>query len=263
MAGVEVSIVLIHGAYHPASAWGRVIPQLQAKNYRCLAPQICFCGTEKPIASWQTCVDQIQEIIAQETSAGRLVVIVNHSLGGIPGCSAVEGFTKKNPVRLGKTKGRVVGIIQVTAMAILDAAHLREFYSRVSTSKPNTHRNEIGWKSPPVDAKQTFYNDLVPEDAEYWCSKLMPNSALLDNCTEGLYPGFKDVPVQCIVCTKDLRLTTTMQEEFIDVIRATNGDLTVRKLDSGHCPLLGRPVELAEIIDEACMAFSSKCQQEQ
>ncbi|KAL7628063.1 hypothetical protein AAE478_002259 [Parahypoxylon ruwenzoriense] len=258
MAGVEISIVFVHGAYHPASAWERVIPQLQAKNYRCIAPQICFCGTERPAASWKMCVEPIQEIIDQETSAGRLVVIVNHSLGGIPGCSAVEGFTKKNPIRLGEAAGHVIGIVQVTAMAILDAAHLCEFYSRVSASKPDPPRHETGWKSPPIDAKQTFYNDLTPEDAEYWCSKLIPNSALLDNSAEGLYPGFKDVPVQCIVCTKDLRLTTAIQEEFIDVIRATNGDLTVLKLDSGHSPLLSRPIELAEMIDEACKAFGGK-----
>lgn len=104
MANKQITILLLHGSFHPASVWDDLTSHLDGRGYRMLAPQLCFCGsgTEEPIKSWQECIDQVRALLSQETSAGRDVVLVNHSMGGIVGCSAVKGFTARDPSALAR-----------------------------------------------------------------------------------------------------------------------------------------------------------------
>jgi pimeloyl-ACP methyl ester carboxylesterase len=248
------TIVLVHGAYHRANVWDRVIADLTAKGFRCVAPQMCFCGTDEPVRAWQTCIDQLQAVLRDEVREGRNVVVVNHSLGGIGGCSAVRGFTERDPSLLASSassSGRVVGIVQVTAIALKGPEHKREFYENL----PSIPYGD-GWKAPPPNAQQYFYNDLDPSDAEHWASQLLPNSRYLDTDADGVYPGFWDVPVWYLRCTRDMAFVPAHQDRFIKWIQEDNPDVTIRELDASHSPMLSRPKETARVIREAAEAFS-------
>ncbi|KAI1251576.1 hypothetical protein MGN70_006144 [Eutypa lata] len=256
MADKETTILLLHGAFHPTSVWDDLIPHLHKHGYRTLAPQLCFCGSgdERPITSWRACIDQIQTILSQETSAGRDVVLANHSLGGIGGCSAVQGFTAKDSSAVPEGgKGRVVGIVQVTATTVRDAEHAHEFYAKRLGRDPSVLITPGGWTpAPPAEvSKRLFYHDLAPQEADRWAARLLATSEYLYAHTEGVYAGFKDVPTWYVRCDRDLLITPPEQDEFVAIIREMNSDTTVRRLESGHSPMLSKPAELAGIIKEA------------
>jgi alpha-beta hydrolase superfamily lysophospholipase len=117
MSTEKPTLLLLHGAFHPAEAWDNVITHLSSRGYRCIAPQLCFVGgIGKAPSTWAPCVEQLQQLLSKETSSGRDVVVVNHSFGGIAGCSAIEGYTELSSARLGKGDGHVRGIVQITAM---------------------------------------------------------------------------------------------------------------------------------------------------
>lgn len=253
MKSTKPTLLLLHGAHHPAAVWDQVIALLSAKGYRCIAPELCFVGgSGKAISTWRPCIEQVQQLIATETAAGRDVVVVNHSLGGLPGCSAVEGYTAADPSRLASGNGRVRGIVQITGMTIRDAAHHHEVFKNIPSNP-----DENGWKTtPPLElVKKLFYHDLEPAEADYWVSTLKPNAGWLDRNADGLYPGYKDVPVWYLACDNDQMLPLAAQESFMDVIREVNNRLTVRHIDSGHSPLLKRPEITAEYVHEAVEDF--------
>lgn len=261
----EITILLLHGAYHPASVWDRLVPHLRGDGRRVLAPQLCFCAAgdgadERPITSWQTCIDQIRDILARETAAGRDVVLVNHSLAGIGGCSAVRGFTDRDPSALtprggGAGTGRVIGVVQVAAVTVRDAADKRALYQGRLGLPGAVAPGATGWKDPPAAARaaELFYGDLAPDDAARWARRLLRTSAYLDGSADGVSGGFADVPAAWyVVCGRDRAVPPAEQEEFAAVVREANPDTTVRRLDgSGHSPMLSRPRELAGIIAEA------------
>lgn len=179
-------------------------------------------------------------------------MLVNNSLGGLVGCSAVRGYTASNPSNLDGRGGHVIGIVQIAAITLRDGAPLEE--GRDPESITQVEIDENGW-STIKNAKEVFYNDMEPEDAEYWDGKLMPNSGWVGHRDEDVYSGWKDVPVWYVVCTRDKAISPAVQERMANMVRELNPDLTTRMLDAGHSPMLSKPLETAAIIDEAANAF--------
>ena len=85
------SVIFVHEAWHGPEHMAHLSMVLCNEGFSCFRPLFDFCGTERPIDSIQSSIDQIQQIIAAETAAGRDVVTINHSYGGSVGCSSVEG----------------------------------------------------------------------------------------------------------------------------------------------------------------------------
>lgn len=255
------TLLFLHGSWHTFEVWERVRPLLEEKEYKCIAPQCIFCGTEEPVRSIAPCITQIQDIIAEETSAGRDVVLINHSFGGIVGCSAVNGFTVKNPSRLatGADTGKVIGIVQVTALTIPSNMSLAQIQGDAvyDIAVPGPDGWDVPVENDANDPTKALYNDLEPEDAQYWISKIVKNSSASRFSSENVYAGWTDVPVWYVRCTKDKALPPEGQEMMIGAIRQHNPSVTVRHLEASHSPMLSRPKEMVEIIDEAATAFAS------
>ncbi|KAM5349030.1 hypothetical protein ACJ41O_008853 [Fusarium nematophilum] len=251
------TLIFLHGAHHTGAGWDQVISHLAPRGFKCVAPDLCFCGgIGRAPATWTPVVEQIQKLILAETSAGTDVVLVNHSLGGFAGCSSVEGFTDRNPSRLKDVgrDGRVKGIVQVAGITIRDADHQREVFKDIPSNP-----DENGWQPPPVHiARDIFYHDLEPEDADYWISQLLPGSAWLSRTAEGSYPGYGDVPVWFLFCDQDRMLPPSTQEDFVRVIKEVNDNLTVRHFDSAHSPFLNMPEQTADLVHEVAKEFMAK-----
>ena len=259
MPSSKPTFLLIHGSWHPKEVWERVLPFLNAAGYNTITPQVCFCGTEKPVASILPCITQVQGIIAQETSAGRDVVVVNHSFGGVVGCSAVKGYTATDPSNITPgAAGRVIGIVQTCAFTIPSNTGMREFVVKGGGMTPIAVAGPDGWDVFIRDPASALYQDLDPDDAKQWVSRLMKHSCHTRDTREGVYSGWKDVPLWYILCTDDQTVPPAFQEMMIEMVRKENPTgATVRDLKSGHSPMLSMPKETADIFVEAAEAFST------
>jgi pimeloyl-ACP methyl ester carboxylesterase len=87
--------VLIHGAWHGGWCWRKVVPLLEAKGHRALAPDLPGHGNDgTPAASvtLKSYADRICEIARAEPEQ---VILVGHSMGGIAITQAAENCPKK------------------------------------------------------------------------------------------------------------------------------------------------------------------------
>jgi hypothetical protein len=98
-----------------------------------------------------------------ETTKGNDVIMVNHSFGGVVGCSAVKGFTAKDSSKLGSAKGQVVGIIEICAFMVPSNASIRDLVASGPGGGFRTHTSPDGWEAIDDDTIDLFYNDLPAE----------------------------------------------------------------------------------------------------
>ncbi|OAP60586.1 hypothetical protein AYL99_05588 [Fonsecaea erecta] len=258
------TLILCHGAWHTAEYWDTVMNELQNKGYKCIAPTIIYNGGEKPVQSMTSVVAALQEVIADEIEQGNDVVLVNHSMAGISGCSAVKGFTRKDSSkRKGEKSGYVSGLIQITAWTPsgneTSLADLGEDFARshpeIKISRMKTKTDDEGWSEVDGEPAKYFYNDLPREVAEKWTSKLIKFSAAIRGARDSVYAGWRDVPVWYLICTEDNAIKKELQEHMVEKCRALGADISTRECEAGHSPMLSRPGETVAFIEDAVRAF--------
>jgi pimeloyl-ACP methyl ester carboxylesterase len=225
-----------------------VIPALQQHGYRCLAPQLDFCGTAEPVDSLASSINQVQRLIADETLQGNNVVLINHSFGGSVGCSSIKGFSEKDSSRLTRDSGKVVGIIQLCAFT---APSNTALYDMIDVDKSFHHSDSHGWEIiDGGDPEEIFYNDLTPEDAGIWKSRLLKHSSATVKDRANVYAGWADVPLSYVFCTKDGAIPIQAQEAMVAAARETGAFVTTKTLEAGHSPFLSKPEETVGVFLE-------------
>ncbi|KAJ6084186.1 hypothetical protein N7486_010986 [Penicillium sp. IBT 16267x] len=249
------SLIFLHGSWHSPECWSKVIPAFEQQGYRCLAPQLDFCGTTQPVDSLASTIRQIQALITEETTLGNDVVLINHSFGGSVGCSSVKGYTQKDPSRLTPKSGKVVGIIQICAFM---APSNTSLYDLVDPSLAFYHAGEDGWEVIDQDPIAVFYNDLSLEDASFWKSRLRKHSAAAFKDSSNVYAGWADVPVSYIFCTNDCAIPIQSQEAMVKAAKEAGASISTRSLDASHSPFLSRPRETISAITESLMALENQ-----
>lgn len=238
---------------------------LTAQGYNCITPQMQYSDAPTPTPSIAPDIAYLQTLIAAETSAGKNVILVGHSFGGVASSSCVKGFTAADPSNLKqKTDGKVIGIALLTAMCIPTGSSLAAEYM---TDAPGEAQHDniampengdvTSWcvLLPGLDPIHKFYNDLPRDEAKLWVSRLHKQSfpALL---TEGTsYGGWLDVPLFYLVCEQDTTFTGPFQERMVRRAQSLGAKVTVSKIDAGHSPFLSKPKETAEFLVEAAEAL--------
>lgn len=260
------TLVYTHGGWHGPEYWNPVISILAGKGFRSIAPHLLFGGTDEPITSLVPVIEQVKEIVADETSKGNDVVIINHSFGSFAGCSAIRGFTATDSSNLsGPNCGKVLGVLTVagffpeTEVSFSDM--VAELQSLSSASDPGAvgqlpfTPTEEGWLEFEGDAIQAFYNDLPHDEAQRWATNLEKFSRFVSGTREKVYAGWKDVPVWYLLCKADTMMTLPQQEAHVKKARDGGANLTTREIDAGHSPMLSKPDEVAQFVRDAVASF--------
>lgn len=261
------TLIYTHGGWHGPEYWNPVISILASKGFRSIAPHLLFGGTDKPITSLDPVIEQIKELVADETSKGNDVVIINHSFGSFPGCSAIRGFTATDSSNLsGQNSGKVLGVLTVAGFfpetEVSFAAVAAAAQSASSASDPAAvgqlpfAATEEGWLEFTGDPIHAFYSDLPSDEAHFWATGLENFSRFAVASHENVYAGWKDVPVWYLFCKADTMMTLTQQEAYVKKARDEGGNVTTREVDAGHSPMLSKPEEVAQFVQDAVASFA-------
>lgn len=249
------TLVFIPGSWHRPTCYGPVIKLLQPR-FKCI-PITLPSTSGNPAATFKDDLDAARSVISDETAAGRDVVVVAHSYGGMVGNSAVKGFT---PDAKNQTPGRgcVIGIILIASGCTLTGLSFMDpFFGRPPPSwRVNKHTGYAEIVTPP---RELFYHDLPEDEAEFWVSQLTTQSlrALFEG-GEYSYAGWLDVPVWYIGTTEDRGLPVVMQRMGIGMAREMGGLVEHRELQTSHSPFLSQPEATVRIVLEAVEAFTGK-----
>jgi len=229
--------VLVHGAWHGAWCWYKLIPLLRQQGHEVIAPDLPGHGIDRtPVnkVSLQSYTDRICTILDE---GEKPAILLGHSMGGIVITQAAE----YRPHRIHKLVYLAAFLIP-SGRSLFDEAHTHED----SLVPPNMVFDEndpsyVGFRREA--AHETFYADCSDEDLTLALSLLTPQpQSPLMTAMQTTTGNYGDVPRVYIQALQDRALTHAVQERMISELPCEQ----VLTLDSSHSPFFSQPQSLAQ-----------------
>jgi pimeloyl-ACP methyl ester carboxylesterase len=239
--------VLVHGGYHGAWCWNRLLPELAALGHDALAIDLPGAGArfaeKATLASWRAALAEVIE-------TGD--VLVGHSLGGF----AISIAADEVPEKVGR-------LVYLSASVPVEDATMREAAIRLDTdwSATSGRRYENFVRvidtpeqgpctvvTDPAAAGEIFYHDCSPQEQAWAFEQLTPMSVEVTT-TPVSVPRFWTAPIprDYILCTDDR--THPVASDNASMRRL--GLSVCGAISSSHSPFLSRPSETARLL-HAC-----------
>jgi pimeloyl-ACP methyl ester carboxylesterase len=210
-----VTFAFIHGAGDVGWYWHLVESELRQRGRDSVAPDL-------PVEDDAAGLSQYADVVVDAIGGRHDVVVVAQSFGGYVA-----------PIVAQRTNARL--IVLIAAMVPLPGETAEEMF-RVT-----------GWQSESGDGLSTraiFYHDVPNELAEEALSRGRRQSD-----TPGTEPwqlaAWPDIPTRFIICRNDRFFPARWLR---GVVRDRLG-IEPDEIDSGHCPALSRPVDLADLLE--------------
>ena len=232
------TFILVHGSWHSAWNWHKVVPILEGLGHRALAIDLPGMGRDKtPIQSVTLELSVGRLLDAIDQADGR-VILVGHSKNGIMISQAAE----YRPQKIGK-------LIYLAAYLIPDGKTQAEYSAQDTegvlkpyvTRYPETNSHTL----EPVIYKEGLYhdcNDDIAEMAKYILShEPMATGITPLQLTEANYGA---VPRFYIECTEDRAVTPYIQRKMYTETPCKK----VYQMATSHSPFFSEPEALCRIL---------------
>jgi pimeloyl-ACP methyl ester carboxylesterase len=227
--------VLVHGAWHGAWCWERVLPLLAGRGHDALALDLPGHGedaTPPGEVGWDDYMRRMEEALAD---CDEPPVLVGHSLGG----AVITGAADRWPER-------IQTLVYLCAM-LPDAP---DFFARFQptsllTGAVRPAPDGSVMELDPGVVREAFYHDCSDADARWAASRLRPQPARAFGMTFELAPErMGRIPRHYVECRQDRAIDLATQ-------RAMHARMpcTVHALDASHSPFLSMPERLAEVFE--------------
>jgi pimeloyl-ACP methyl ester carboxylesterase len=229
------TFVLVHGAWHGAWCWDRVVPHLRAAGHAVVAPDLPAHGADAT-PWWRASLGGYARRVCDAARAPGRVIAVGHSLGGL----VVTEAAAREP-------DRFAAIVYVGAFAPLRGESLMALGARhPATRVPAAARWGVGVVTiRPERATAAFYHTCAEADRAAATARLCPTPILpLFQRVRGA-PG-AGIPLAYVECSEDQAIPLALQ-------RRMHGRLPMARvvaLDTDHSPFLCAPEALAARLDE-------------
>jgi pimeloyl-ACP methyl ester carboxylesterase len=228
--------VLIHGSWHGAWCWHKVIPRLQAAGHDVIAPDMPGHGRDWRPPGPITMRDYVNTITAVLDRACEPVVLVAHSRGGL----AAEERPKK-----------IRTLIYLAALLLPSGNRLLDDWPDPdSILWPKVDFNEAeGWDMIQSDIyRQSIYHDCSDEDVALSYALLTPEPRGPNSPTNTpvvtTRENFGQIPRVYIELTQDKAISWPLQKRMYGATPCKS----VLSIEAGHSAYFSKPEELARKI---------------
>lgn len=239
--------ILVHGAWHGAWCWQKVVPLLQAQGHRAWAIDLPGHGADQTPAAGLTLADYVHKVVATAQAQPGPVILVGHSMAGVVIAQAAE----------------VLGPQKVAKLVFLDAFMPQNGESVLALA------TQAGQQNPDADSLTTgpsladsqvrsadgklvrlqpervgwlLYHDCSPHDVAFAKANLVPEPvACLVAPVRVTAARYGRIPKFYILCTqaKDLNKRSLAQHVACQ---------KVFTLASSHSPFFSMPEKLVGIL---------------
>jgi pimeloyl-ACP methyl ester carboxylesterase len=230
-------VVLVHGAWHGAWCWSKVVPLLEAAGVPALAVDLPGHGDSAgPPGDLYQAAAHVREVL--DGVAGPIVVC-GHSYGGAVITEATAD--RAGIVQLVYLAALMPDVGESVGSTMPDAATAG--WDESELGGETTIHHDDGTMSVDQDAAvRALYGDCSPEDVEFALSRLCHQSAAsFGQPLTGA--GWHDIPATYVVCTDDRAIVAGFQRAM-----ATARATTVVELPASHSPFFSRPEAVAELL---------------
>lgn len=229
------SYVLIHGSWHAAWCWYKIVPRLIAAGHKAMAPDLPAHGRDRRACGGVTLQDYVDRACAAIDAAGEPVILVAHSRGGIVASQAAE----QRPDRIAK-------LVYLAAFLLPDGERVLEHgqADRDSLIGPNLDVNrEEGWDMLRESAfRAALYADCDEDDVALAHALLTPEPIRPTLTPLNLSDAnFGRVPRVYIELLQDRAVSPALQRRMVERMPCAE----VRTLDASHSAYFSQPDALA------------------
>lgn len=233
------TFILVHGAWHGAWCWRRVVPLLRDRGHEVLAPDLPGHGDDPAAVGGQSLDNYAQHIQGLVSDCGGDVVLVGHSLAGLVISAVAEALPE-----------RIRRLVYVTAFLPRDGDSL----VRICSVDPENPLNAASLRTPdgkcvtvdPARLRELFYADCPDDDFALASARVGPEPiAVMFQAVHVTSGRFGRIPRTYIHCSRDVALPLFVQEQMV----AASPCDTVLTLPTGHSPFFAAPERLAGMLD--------------
>lgn len=232
------TFILIHGSWHNAWNWHKVVPLIEAAGHRVICIDLPGMGRDKtPVkeVTLQKSVAKITEVIDQQPDK---LILVGHSKNGIMVSQAAEYRPDK-----------MEALVYLAAYLVPDGKTQREYAVQDTGGvlKPYVIFDESTQSTTldPVIYKEGLYADCEDDIVEM--AKLLLSSEPVNTGTTRLEltdENFGRIPRYYIECLEDRAVTPYIQQKMYMELPCQK----VYQLNSSHSPFFSRPEELVTLL---------------
>ena len=227
--------VLVHGAWHGAWCWEKIVPLLERAGHRVLTLDLPGHGQDRTPTREVTLQAYTERVCRALDAAAEPVILVGHSMGGIVITEAAERRPEK-----------VKTLVYVSAFLLRDGESLAQIASGDPEAlvMPNlvVSEDQASATLRPEAIRDAFYGSCSPEDAARGQSLLVPQPLAPFQTPVHTTPARGGrVPRVYVECLRDRAITPPAQ-------RKMHAALPCRKvitMDTDHSPFYSAPQELA------------------
>ena len=231
--------LLIHGAWHGGWCWRKVIPLLEAKGHKAMAPDLPGHGDDKTPTtnvSLESYADRICEIAGQQREP---VILVGHSMGGVAITQAAENCPKQ-----------IRALVYLCAFLPRNGDSLSTWASQDPATMVNPSTLEVRPDGSIVfkreSAREAFYLQCSEEDVAFAQSRLVAQSSAPTTHPVATTPEHWGwIPRYYIECARDRAITPKLQR----AMQQASPCRQTFSIDTDHSPFFSAPGQLAEILD--------------
>lgn len=228
-----MDLVLVHGSFHGAWCWERLIPALEAYGHRAIAVDL-------PISEPGLGADAYARVVSEaidRLDGGSPPAIVGHSMAGL----VVPLVAARRAI------DRLIFLAAFLAQPGRSANDQRQAEPIDGLVPPTTAEwADLGrdvWQIGPTTATELFFHDAPADVAAWASSRLRPQCYQVIGEPSPL-EAWPAVPSSYIVCRDD----RAMNPEWGRQAAVERLGMPAIEIDGGHSPFLTRPEELAGVI---------------
>jgi len=230
--------VLVHGAWHGAWCWYRIVPRLTRAGHTVFAPDLPSLGRDRtPIAavSLATWADSICGVI---DAASEPVTLVGHSRGGI----VISEVAERRPTK-------VAMLVYLTAFLLRDGESVPQvvqdaaYAASLLTANLVMAPDQTSMTIKESAVKDAFYGESPDEDVALAKMLLAPEATVPGATPVHLTEhGFGRVPRVYIECLRDRAIPLALQRKMYANLPCHK----VFSIDTDHSPFFSAPDKLVE-----------------
>ena len=230
------TFVLVHGSWHGAWCWERLIPELEHHGHDAIAVDLPCDDIEAGCAAYA------EVVIAQTARLGEDLVLVGHSLGGL----TIPLVAAARPAR---KLVYLCAVLPRLGLSLVDQLEQEPAILTLGFGQ-GIAQDELGreYWADEDKAIEAFYLDC-PRQLASWAAARLRHQARapgLEPCPLAQWPA-----VECVsVLTTD---DAVVNPRWSRTAALEQFGATTLELPGGHSPFLSRPAELAEALVSATL----------
>ena len=238
------TILLVHGAWHGAWCWFKIVPRLAALGHRVIAPDLPGLGRDRTDPRGLDLDAYADAVLSRVEADAGPVVLVGHSMGG----GVIARACEKAPEKIGLAV-YVCAFLVEPGQSILAAAAGDPVTLLAGKLIPG-HDGATATVSEDAIVP-AFYADCSDEDVALARSLLVPQSSAAFQQKVQLSPErFGQVPRVYVECLDDKAIGIDVQRRMWKATPCRE----VVTMATGHSPFLSAPDDLAGILDRVSRA---------